>query len=334
MKKLVRGFVLLVTILLLQLTILPPNEALSNNPNISLTELNIKVMPEFINPEDWDYNNPSLLVGYHGTITNHSEAPYTGEIKIDVPTHLPDFQAGFVAQFLNEEDAEPIEEDYTVNVEDGSITWTPKNPIAPNESYNFVLEYFSAAIEGVVDRSFKFEFIPEADIDNVNIAVYAPYKAENFTIDKEADLNSMTFGIDFHMFEHSDVKQGEQLDLTVSYTKEDIVTTMEALNDFSAPEDEAHAGFNQQDTETPQQQSNAILSAENIIMISLSLILIGALAFIILRKKKENNQSVKVNSIAPKKIVNKEGEIKKLRKMLTDGLIDEKTYKEKRAKLG
>lgn len=334
MKKIFRGFVLLVAILLIQLTILPPNEALSNNPDISLTELNIKVMPEFINPEDWDYNNPSLLIGYHGTITNHSEAPYSGEIKINVPTHLPDFQAGFVAQFLNdEEDAEPIEEDYSVNIEEGTISWVPKNPILPNENYYFVLEYFSAAIEGVIDRSFTFEFMPETDIDNVNIAVYAPYRAENFKIDKEADLNSMTFGIEFHMYEHSDVKQGEMIDLTVSYTKEDIVTTMEALNDFSAPDDDAHAGFNQQ--EAPhQQQNNAILSAENIIMISLSLVLVGAFAFIILRKKKENNQPVKVNSIAPKKIVNKEEEIKKLRKMLTDGLIDEKTYKEKRAKLG
>ncbi|MFN7253316.1 MAG: hypothetical protein ACK4M9_21450 [Anaerobacillus sp.] len=331
MKKIFRGFVLLVMILLLQLTVLPPNEALSNNSDIALTELNIKLMPEFINPEDWDYNIPSLLVGYHGTITNHSEAPYSGEIKISVPTKLPKFNAGFVAQFLNDEDAEPIEEDYTVNVEEGYISWIPQNPIESNESYHFVLEYFSAPIEGVVDRTFTFEFIADTNIDNVNIAVYAPYKAQNFTIDKESDLNSMTFGLEFHMYEHSDVKKGDLYDLTVSYKKEDIVTTMEALNDFSAPDDDAHAGFNQQGV---QQQNDTFLNAENIIMISLSIIIVGAFVFIVLRKKNEPNSSVKENNVVPKKIVNKEEEIKKLRKMLTDGLIDEKIYKEKRAKLG
>jgi hypothetical protein len=330
MKNIFRGFVLLVTILLLQLTILPPNEALSENEDLALTELNIKVMPEFINPDDWDYNIPSLLIGYHGTFTNTSDSPYTGEIKVSVPTHLQDFRAGYVAQFLETDDIEPTEEDYTVNAEEGYISWVPKNPIGPNEEYYFVLEYFSASIDGVTDRSFTFEIIPDTNIANMNIAVYAPYNAENFTIDKEADLNSVTFGLEFYMYEYSDVSKGDVYDLTVTYTKDNIVTTIEALNDFSAPNDEAHAGFNQQGV----QQNDGFLSTENIILISLTLIVIGAFVFIVLRKKKDTPKNVKETRNAPKKIINKDEEIKKLRKMLADGQIDEKTYKEKRAKIG
>ncbi|RXJ01120.1 hypothetical protein DS745_10665 [Anaerobacillus alkaliphilus] len=330
MKKIVRGFVLLVTILLLQLTILPANEALSDKEAIVLTELNIKIMPEFINPENWDYNIPSLLVGYHGTFTNHSETPYSGEIKVSVPTHLPNFQPSFIAQFQGPEDSAPIEENYTVNVQEGYISWTPQNEIGPNENYYFVLEYFSAPIEGVVDRSFAFEYVAETPINNLNIAVYAPYKARNFQIDKEADLGSMTFGLEFFMYEYTEITVGEVYDLHVSYTKEDIVTTMDALNDFSAPNDETHASFKQPELK----QDSGFFNAENIILLSLAIVFVGGFVFMIVRKNKQPNDNAKEKIQAPKKIVNKEEELKKIRKLLADGQIDENTYKEKRAKLG
>ncbi len=332
MKKIAKGFVLLVAILLIQLTLLPPNEAYSNKDQMSFTELNIKVMPEFINPENWDYNIPSLLVGYHGTFRNHSDTPYFGEIKVSVPTHLPNFQAGFVAQFQGPEDSEPIEESYTVNVEEGYISWIPKNEIPPNENYYFVLEYFSAPIEGVVDRSFSFEYVVDTAMESINVAVYAPYKAQNFQIDKEADLGSMTFGLEFFMYEYSDIVEGDVYDFHVTYTKEDIVTTMEALNDFSAPDDETHASFKQPEIA----QNTGFFNAENMILISLALALVGAFVFMVARKNKQPivTQTNKEKTEVPKKIINKEEEVKKLRKMLADGQIDETTYKEKRAKLG
>lgn len=329
MKKIVRGFALLVTILLLQLTILPSNVALSENDEMVLSELNIKVMPEFTNPENWDNNIPSLLVGYHGKFVNNSDSPYSGEIKINVPTHLPNFTPAFVAQFNEEEDTEPIAEEYTINTEEGYISWVPKNEIGPNGTYYFVLEYFSAPIEGVADKSFTYEFTPSENIDNVNIEVYAPYNSENFKIDKEANLNSVTFGLEFHLYEYSDVKEGEVYDLAISYTKDSIVTTMEALNEMTPPNDDAHAGFNQ---EAPQSQTSS--TTENIILISITVLIIGAFIFIILRNKKSSSKVTKEVKNTPKKIVNKEEEVKKLRKMLADGQIDEKTYKEKRAKLG
>lgn len=329
MKHIFRGFLLLVAILLIQLTLLPPNEALSENEGLVLKEMNIKVMPEFINPEEWDFNKPSLLVGFHGTFINESDTAYSGEIKVKVPTHLPEFRPGFVAQFLNEEDAEPIPADYTVHAQEGYFTWTPENPIQPNEPYYFVLEYFSASIEGVVDRSFTFEYVPQSNIDNVNLAVYAPFRSVNFEIDKEAELSSMQFGIQFFMYEYSDVKQGEIIDLNVSYTKQDIVTTMEALNDFSAPDDDVHAGFNSGTGQQNQTNGNV----ENIIMVALIILISGAFIFFILIKKK--SQPVKKEKAnKPKRIVNKEEEIKKLRKLLAEGKIDEKSYKEQRAKLG
>lgn len=329
MKKIYRGLVLFMAILLLQFTILPFNEAHADQA-VTLTELNIKVMPEFINPEGWDHTLPSLLVGYHGTFTNNSDTTYTGEITVSVPTQLPLFEEGFVANFSEQEDVEAVEEKYTVNVEEQTYTWTPKEPIKANENYYFVLEYYTGSIEGLTDRNFNFEYTVEADIENINVAFYAPFKSEEFQLDKEADLISETVGLKFHLFEYSDVKQGDVLDFAVTYKKDDIVTTMESFNEMDAPNDDAHADL---DEPVEKEASQPFLSAENALLIILTLIIVAAFVFIIVRRKQSNRPVSKKKGLQPKKIVNKEAEIKKLRKMLADGQIDEKIYKEKREKL-
>ncbi|WNF37120.1 hypothetical protein RJD24_01270 [Bacillaceae bacterium IKA-2] len=335
MKKITRGIVLFTMILLLQLTLLPPNEAYAEQSNVTITEINIKVMPEFINPEEWDYELPSLLVGYHGTFTNHSDTAYTGELKVSVPTQSPYFKEGFVARFKNQEDVEPSVEDYTVNVEEQTFSWTPKEPIEPNENYYFVLEYFTASIEGITDRNFDFTYTAESDLKLANIAFYAPFRSEDFQIDKEPDITTETFGLQFYLFEYSDVKLGDVLDFSVTYKKDDIVTTMEAYDDFDVPDDDAHAGMMGQDgNQASADASESLVSTENIILIIIALIIVGAFVFIVVRGKQGKGHISNEKGTSPKKIVNKEAEIKKLRKMLADGQIDEKTYKEKRAKLG
>ncbi len=330
MKNIYKGFVLLVAILFLQITILPPNQALADNQELELTELSVKVMPEFTNPQNWDANIPSLLVGYHGTFTNHSDKPYSDEITMKIPTHLSNFQASFVAQFKDLEDTEPTPEEYKVNAEEGTISWVPNKPIAPKENYYFVVEYFSAPIKGVEDHTFTFEFIPNTAIKNLNIEVYAPYKAENFKLDKKPNVQSQSFGLELYMYEYKNVKQDEVYKFNVSYKKDNIVTTMEALNDMSAPNDDTHSGINQDVAE----KNDSPVNTENSILIILIIVIVFAFFFIIFRQKKAVNKQVREKAETPKKIVNKEDEIKKLRKMLADGQIDEKTYKERRSKLG
>ncbi|OIJ20409.1 hypothetical protein BKP45_09170 [Anaerobacillus alkalidiazotrophicus] len=330
MRKKFRGFALLALILLVKV-ILPVNTVYSES-EISLTELEIKVMPEFINPEDWDYTIPSLLVGYHGTFTNHSDSVFNGEIIISVPTHLPLFKEGFVAQFKDQTDTQPTQEEYTVNFDEQYFSWTPSNPIQPNDEYYFVLEYFSAPIEGEVERNFQYEYIPDSDIQYLNLTFYAPFQAENFQINKEADLITQSFGVEIQVFEYNEIKQGEILDFNVSYKKDSIVTTVEAFNDFTMPSDETHAGLNQQ-APIQNQGNESFMNAENIVMIILMILIIAAFIFIIIRKKNMPQTQTKEIKDTPKKIVNKDEEIKKLRKLLADGQIDERTYKEKRSKL-
>lgn len=333
MKTVIRGLALFVMILLLQITILPTNETNAEQSDVTLTEMNIKVMPEFINPEDWDYELPSLLVGYHGTFTNNSDTAYEGELKVTVPTQLPHFKEGFVAKFPDQEDGEPSQVEYSVNVEEKTFSWTPKEPIGPNENYKFVVEYYTGSIEGATERNFSFEYTAETDMEITNIAFYAPLTAEDFQLNKEPDTTLETFGLQYYMYEYSGVKQGDVFDFSVTYKKDDIVTTMEAIDDMQAPNDDVHKGTAGQD-EVQAGDREPFVSTENAVLIVLALIIAGMFVFILVRGKQNKRPVSKQKGIIPKKIVNKEEEIKKLRKMLTEGQIDEKTYKEKRSKLG
>lgn len=339
MNKTFRAVVLVAIVLIMQLVVTPPNIAIANEDQISVTELNLKIMPEFVNPEGWDYNIPSLLIGYHGTFTNHSNQPYDGELKVSVPTDLPQFTPGFVAQYIEDAD-EHIELSYEISEEGRYFVWTPPEAIPANGKFNFILEFFSAPIEGVVERSFNYQFLPENKLENLNLTFYAPFKVEDFEVDKEPTETTHSFGVKVEVFEYSEVEKGEALDFGVTYTKDNIVTTVEAFNDLNAPDDDIHQGFNEvatgDQTNQPTQKSNdktSLISTENIILIVITIFIIAAFLFIILKKKDKDVSKTKEPSKTPKRIVNKEEEIKKLRKMLAEGQIDEKTYKEKRSHL-
>ncbi|OIJ16243.1 hypothetical protein BKP35_04530 [Anaerobacillus arseniciselenatis] len=332
MKKLFRGFVLLVAVLVIQLTFLPANEAYANENPLTFSKLNVQIMPEFINPEEWDYTIPSLLVGYHGSIVNETEEPYDGEIIFKLPTNLPQFQIGYLAQEVDEQQHLPI--DFTINEEEQYISLTPQEPIAPNATFDFIIEHFSASIEGGVERDFTFKYVTDAGVTDFNVAIYAPFRAENFQVEQEATLVSDSFGGEVYVYEMGEVNQGETIAFDVSYTKDSNVTTLEAFNDMQGgmPDDDIHAGLNEGGQ--AQGGNNSFISTEDAVLISLTIIIVGAFIFVIVRKKKNGDVVSKEASAKPKKIINKEEEIKKLRKMLAEGKIDEKTYKEKRSKLG
>lgn len=330
MKKLFRGFVLLVAVLIMQLTFLPPNEAYASENPLTISNLNVQVMPEFINPDEWDYTVPSLLVGYHVSIVNETEEPYDGEIIFKLPINLPQFQLGYVAQEVGEQH---IPVDINVNDEGQYIALTPQEPIAPNETIDLIIEHFSASIEGGGERAFSFEYSSDVNIADFNVAIYAPFRAENFQVDLEPSLIADSFGGEVYIYEMEEFNQGEAIVFEVSYSKDSNVTTLEAFNDMQGmPDDDIHAGLNEGGQ--AQGGNNSFISTEDAVLISLTVIIVGAFIFVIIRKKKNGEVASKEAGAKPKKIVNKEEEIKKLRKMLAEGKIDEKTYKEKRSKLG
>jgi hypothetical protein len=54
---------------------------------LRMEELAIQVMPEFANhPKDKEKGQPPLLIGYQGTLINHTNQPQKGRIEIPLPT--------------------------------------------------------------------------------------------------------------------------------------------------------------------------------------------------------------------------------------------------------
>src|SRR5690625_3516348 len=55
-------------------------------------DLTIHLMPQYAEPEEWETDEPTVLVGIHGTLVNESEEPFSNEIRIPLPYEEPGFQ--------------------------------------------------------------------------------------------------------------------------------------------------------------------------------------------------------------------------------------------------
>ena len=145
-------------------------------------EMQIQVMPEFDYPEDWSRDTPSLLVGQYGTITNKSGQDYDGKIEIPVPAKDKGFQAYLVAEFPEENKPE-VQRPFDVDKEKGIITWKPAKSIKNNETYKYVIEYYTQTIDVKDNKSFTYELTNNAEIDQLDVIFYAPMNAKEIKLE-------------------------------------------------------------------------------------------------------------------------------------------------------
>src|SRR5699024_5428367 len=104
--------------------------------------LTIHIMPHYVEPEEWEHDQPAVLTGIHGTLINESETVFTGDIRIPVPSDWEAFQFASAGEVADGEVVNEVEA--TVDEETGIVTLHPENGIEPGENYHFVLEYYSA----------------------------------------------------------------------------------------------------------------------------------------------------------------------------------------------
>src|SRR5690625_4137142 len=72
----------------------------SEETDLTYELLTIHIMPHYVEPEEWEHDQPAVLTGIHGTLINESETVFTGDIRIPVPSDWEAFQfasAGEVA---------------------------------------------------------------------------------------------------------------------------------------------------------------------------------------------------------------------------------------------
>jgi hypothetical protein len=311
-------------------------------------EMQVQVMPEFDYPEDWSRDIPSLLVGQYGTITNKSGQDYDGKIEIPVPALEKGFEAFLVAEFPEENKPE-VQRPYDVDKEKGIVTWKPAKAIKKNETYQFVIEYYTKSIEVKDNKSFSYELNNKADIELLDVIFYAPMDAKEIKIEPKAANNSKNeYGEELYYYQYKNVKAEAGLKYSFSYKKTGTESTIEAINKKQPPNDENHSGVSATDQVvknggTTDTSKRPIIGLGGASIIGIAIIIAGLFVFIGL---KGNNQATtkgtKQTKKQPKKPtpttkkdnkIAKTDEKKELRKKLLTGKIDQEMYEEEMKKL-
>ena len=310
-------------------------------------EMQIQVMPEFDYPEDWPKNTPSLLVGQYGTITNKSGQDYSGKIEVPIPAKDKGFETNLVAEFPDLNKPE-VQRPYTVDKEKGIVSWTPAKPIKNNQTYKFVIEYYTNTIAVKDKKSFTYELTNKAPIDQLNVIFYAPMNAKSIQLTPKAQNTSNSeYGEALYYYQYTNVKIGDSLKYSFSYKKAGTESTMTAINKQLPPNDTTHKNV-QNKTATDQVSTSGndasnqpIIGIGSAMIIAIAIIIAGVLVFFGLKGKAQTGKkgtkfNKQQNVKQPVKKDSKSGnadEKKELRKKLLTGKIDQETYEEEMKKL-
>ncbi|MDN3016545.1 hypothetical protein PH210_10115 [Paenibacillus sp. BSR1-1] len=311
-------------------------------------EMQIQVMPEFDYPEDWGSRDiPSLLVGQYGTITNKSGQDYDGKIEVPIPAMEKGFEAYLVAEFPEENKPE-VQRPYDVDKNKGLITWKPAKPIKSNESYKFVIEYYTKTVGVNDNKTFTYELQKNADIELLDVIFYAPMNAKDIKLEPKAQKNSKSeYGEELYYYQYKNVKPADSLKYSFTYKKDGTESTMEAINKQQPPNDKNHSSVNGTATDQVKKSGNdnskqPIIGVAGASIIGIAIIIAGAFIFLGLKGKSQYPTKItKLNKQQPKKPTNvknehktaNEDEKKELRKKLLTGKIDQEMYEEEMKKL-
>jgi len=309
--------------------------------------MQVQVMPEFDYPEDWSSREvPSMLVGLYGTITNKTGQDYDGKIEVSVPADAKGFEANLVAEFPEENKPE-VQRPFDVDKKNGVISWKPGKTIKNNATYKYVIEYYSKTIDVKDKKSFTYQFKSNSSIDQLDVTFYAPMNAKNIQIEPAAQENSKSdYGEELYFYQYTNVKAGEPLDYSFSYTKEGTESSMEAISKQQSKEDQSSSNGTATDqvvkSSGKSDSSQPIIGVGGASIIAIAIVILGVLIYLGLRgnsrlsrrgpKQRKGQQKRPISTKNNNKIVINEAK-KELRKKLLTGKIDQETYEEEMKKL-
>ncbi|PLR99900.1 hypothetical protein [Bacillus sp. T33-2] len=314
-------------------------------------EMQIQVMPEFDYPEKWPEGEPSLLVGYYGTVVNKTGKDFTGTVELPLPANGKNFSVYLVAEFPEDNKPE-VQRPFKIDEEKGVVSWEPGKAIKKDGTYRFVIEYYANPFKvSGADKQFNFEHTPQADIEKLDVIVYTPLKAEGFTIDPKAEnISKSDYGEELQHYQYANVKKGEGVKYSAYYKKQGNESTLSLISKMNPPKDENHSGATA--TEQVTKNTSAAQSTSSDVgrplidaaagsIIGISIIIAGVFVYFGLRGNRiesKSNTAARKNGNKPSKgSTSRAGdtgdEKKKLRKMLMNGKIDQQTYEEKMKKL-
>lgn len=292
----------------------------SSSPLV-MEELTVQILPEYTyHPKDGEKDHPPLLVGYQGTLRNVTNEPLRGKIEIPLPMDEKNFKIGFVGDY-SADLRELYNVEYEIDKEKGVISWAATEEIAPEETYKFVVEYYTDEIsESKSGKTIDYQFKSYTDIGMFNLIFVEPMNTDRFQLDPSPDSHQKnSYGMNMFIYTINGMKAGDEQAVKVEYERPEKLTSTELLAELGAEQMEQAVASKNAD---PIPVKTVLLLIGGMIAIAVPVLII----FLKKRgkKKSENEQESSVE----------ESKKAKLRSMLLDGSITEEEYKELLKKLG
>lgn len=302
------------------------------NASLTYEELTIYVMPQYATPDEWEADKPAVLVGVHGTLINESDRAYTEGIRIPTPSEQPNFQFSQAGEF--ESDGTVRDVKATMEETSGDILWQPEQAIDPGEEYHFLTEYYFSPVNEGISYTFSFTHELERDAKNMKILFFEPYGAENFTVYSDIDASKKTddYGIATYVFTLDKVENHTVFDTTVTYEKEDTVTTLEAIDTLKEQAD-VLAQISEEEQAKSSHPVRSGLEVDKVVLFIIGFMVVGLFIFFIRRNNKTRNMKIDERTKKKRdetKVPYDDGQ--ELRNQLIRGEIDEETYQKERSK--
>lgn len=291
---------------------------------LAIQEMYLSVWPEYYTPE--------VVVSQASIFVNRSEEPVGGEIwfqlpKTVEPVGLTEVQEGLLPRYFEVVD----KGDHQL------VRYELTTPLEPGGRLSLLLDYIYPRFQEAGRREIPIEFISKYPVEKLNVEIKQPLRSTEFEINPPAQNQSIdSEGFDVYQFDYSNVEADRLLEFQISYFKEDNLPSVD-------PEPTA-AVVNE-----PQEQG---MSSTTVVLLVIVFVALLGITLVFALKSNQTagptakgvkaaskggggpkGKSQKRVSGSEKKAEEPVDQRKKLRKMLMEGKIDEKTYEKLIAEL-
>lgn len=301
---------------------LVPGIALAEEP-LQIEELYLSVWPE--------YYTPDVVVSQAASFVNTSSEPVGGEIWFQLPMTV---EPVTLAELDN-----GIAPKYFEVVDKGDhqlVRYEPAAPIEPGGKLSLLLEYRYPRFQEPGQRVIPVEFVSKYPVNRLDVEIKQPLRSTEFVLSPDYDGKSMdSEGFDVYRYSYAGVQADQKLEFQISYSKEDNLPSLDPEPAAPPVTEERQGGMN---TTTVALLVLAFLA---VLGITLVLALRGNQRGVPQAPKGKKTGAGKASAAAgaakgsrrDKKPAEPVDQRKKLRKMLLEGKINEKTYEKLLAEL-
>lgn len=290
---------------------------------LTIQEMYLSIWPE--------YYTPDVVVSQASLFVNQSDEPVGGEIWFQLPKSvkpetLMELQEGLLPLYFEVVD----KGDHQL------VRYELTTPLEPGEKLSLLLDYSYPGFPEAGHRQLPVEFVSRYPVEKLTVEIKQPLRSTDFNVIPGTQIKFIdSEGFDVHQSEFSHVKAEQLMEFQISYYKEDNLPSLD-------PEPAA-AVVNE-----PQKQGMSSTMVGLLVIVIIALL--GITLVFALRNNQTNVPPIKGKKAGAgkgtskakaqkgaadkgKQVTEPVDQRKKMRKMLLEGKIDEKTYEKLIAEL-